>query len=206
MGGADLERALAHYRKLAPHYDHYTRRIDAIRLQTIAALELQPGDTVLDAGCGTGWCIPHLLEMVGPTGHVIGFDPSEEMLALARRYATDPARVSLVHDTAQSVQLPRTPDAILFSYTHDVIQSRDALSNLFAQCRSGARVAATGTKLYATWLAPANWYLRLTHRAYITNFESFAAPWSVLQESLDAFAVRTHGATQHYVATGKVRG
>jgi len=46
------------------------------------------------------------------------------------------------------------------------------------QARPGARVAATSTKLYAPWLFPANWYLRLTHRGYITNFEGLDAPWS----------------------------
>lgn len=70
---------------------------------------------------------------------------------------------------------------------------------------AGARVAATSTKLYAPWMFPANWYLRYSHRAYITNFESFDAPWSLLAELLDDFRVDTAGWTQHYVATGRVR-
>jgi hypothetical protein len=86
-----------------------------------------------------------------------------------------------------------------------MIRSRSALENLFAQARPGARVAATSTKLYAPWLFPANWYLRYTHRGYITNFEGFEKPWSLLADFLDDFEVRTHGATQHYVATGRVR-
>jgi demethylmenaquinone methyltransferase/2-methoxy-6-polyprenyl-1,4-benzoquinol methylase len=103
------------------------------------------------------------------------------------------------------VTLPRAADAILFSYTHDLIRSREALENLFAQARAGARVAATSTKLYARWLFPANWYLRVTHRAYITNFDSFEAPWSLLATMLDDFHVSTGPFTQHYVATGRVR-
>ena len=96
-------------------------------------------------------------------------------------------------------------DAILFSYTHDLIRSPAALANLLRQARPGARVAATSTKLYAPWLFPANWYLRWSHRAYITNFESFDAPWSLLAEYLDDFRVETGPFTQHYVATGRVR-
>ena len=204
MSAADLDRAVRHYRELAPRYDHYTRRIDDIRRRTIAALGLKAGETILDAGCGTGWCLPALADAVGPHGTVIAFDPSPEMLSHARRRETRGTRVELIEATAEAVRLPGPPDAILFSYTHDLIRSRRALENLFAQSRPGTRVAATSTKLYAPWLFPANWYLRVTHRAYITNFESFEAPWSMLAELLDDFHVQTHGLTQHYVATGRV--
>jgi demethylmenaquinone methyltransferase/2-methoxy-6-polyprenyl-1,4-benzoquinol methylase len=207
MDRADLHRAVSHYRELAPRYDHFTRRINSIRDRTIAALDLVPGQAVLDAGCGTGWCLPWLAQRVGRDGMVIGFDPSPEMLAVAHsRFAQERApSIRLIHATAQEVQLPAAVDAILFSYTHDVIRSRAGLENLLGQAKPGARVAATSTKLYAPWLAPANWYLRYTHRAYITNFEGFEAPWSLLATYLDDFEVRTGPFTQHYIATGRVR-
>ena len=201
---ADLDQAIHHYRGLAPRYDHYTRRINRIRLQTIEALALREGECVLDAGCGTGWCIPHLQEAVGTSGRIIAFDPSPEMLEVARdRIGANP-NAALLNASAERVRLPDPVDAILFSYTHDVIRSRAALENLLAQAKPGARVAATSTKLYASWLVPANWYLRVTHRAYITNFEGFEAPWSLLATYLDDFAVRTGPFTQHYIATGRV--
>lgn len=208
MGGADLERSLAHYRALAPRYDRYTRRIDGVRERTIAALRLRPGESVLDAGCGTGWCLPRLARQVGARGRVIGFDPSPDMLAVARDRLPhgSMAAVHVIEARAETVELPEPVDAILFSYTHDLIRSREALANLLRQARAGARVAATSTKLYAPWLFPANWYLRLTHRAYITNFDGFDAPWSLLAQHLDDFRVDTGALTQHYVATGRVRG
>ena len=204
MGHADLGRAVAHYRDLAPRYDHFTRRINRIRNRTIDALALQPGETVLDAGCGTGWCLPKLAARVANSGRVIGFDPSPEMLAIARA-RPGAGHALLLEDAAETVRLPGAPDAILFSYTHDLIRSRAALDNLLGQARRGCRVAATSTKLYAPWLFPANWYLVFTHRSYITNFESFKAPWSLLAEYLDDFRVETGPMTQHYVATGRVR-
>ena len=203
---SNLERAVAHYRGLAPRYDHYTRRINTVRERAIAALGLRPGDVVLDAGCGTGWCFPHLARAIGSRGELLAFDPSPEMLHLARGRVLDPRpRFELLLATGEEARLPAAPDAVLFSYTHDLIRSRRALDNLLSQARPGARVAATSTKLYAPWLFPANWYLRYTHRAYITNFEGFEAPWSVLAEYLDDFRVETSGWTQHYVATGRVR-
>jgi demethylmenaquinone methyltransferase/2-methoxy-6-polyprenyl-1,4-benzoquinol methylase len=204
MAGADLVQAVEHYRELAPRYDHYTRRINAVRQSTIDALELKPGERVLDAGCGTGWCLPRLGERVGPGGEVIGFDPSPEMLAIARTRDTG-APLQLFQAAAESVAISSPVDAILFSYTHDIIRSHAALENVLRQAKRGARVGATSTKLYSPWLAPANWYLRLTHRAYITNFEGFDAPWTLLATYLEDFRVTTGPFTQHYIATGRVR-
>jgi len=208
MTVADLERSLAHYRDLAPRYDRRTRLINRIRRRTIDALALRPGDAVLDAGCGTGWCLPELARRVGPAGCVVGFDPSEEMLAIARERDASPgaAPIELLHGEAASIALPRPVDAILFSYTHDLIRSPPALENLLRQARPGARVAATSTKLYARWLFPLNWYLRASHRGYITNFDGLAAPWSVLSGYLDDFRVATGPFTQHYIAWGRSRG
>lgn len=204
MSGADLERALDHYRALAPRYDRRTRWIDGIRLEAIEALDLRAGDVVLDAGCGTGWCLPHLARRIGREGTIIAFDPSPDMLDRARVRRVG-CRVELLHATAQAVRLPREADAVLFSYTHDLIRSDDALDRIFAQVRVGARVAATSTKLYAPWLFPLNAWLRWTHRGYITDFEGFEAPWSVLAPKLEEFSVRTGPLTQHYVARGRVR-
>lgn len=207
MERADLRLAVAHYRELAPRYDHFTRRINRIRERAVDALHLRPGQTVLDAGCGTGWCLPLLAEGIGARGSIIAFDPSPEMLAVARSRlpASKLRRLHLIETSAETVSLALPVDAILFSYTHGLIRSRAALENVLAQAKPGARVAATSTKLYAPWLFPANWYLRLSHRGYITNFDSFAAPWSLLATYLDDFEVRTGPLTQHYVATGRVR-
>lgn len=204
MTQPDLDAALEHYRDLAPRYDRRTRFIDAIRHRTIASLGLKEGEVVLDAGCGTGWAIPHLACLVGPSGRVMAFDPSPEMLAIAATRSIA-APVDLLQASAETVVLPYPADAILFSYTHDLIRSTAALANLFRQVRPGARIAATSTKLYAPWLFPANWYLRATHRGYITNFEGFEAPWALLATMLDDFHVATGPFTQHYVATGRVR-
>ncbi len=204
--GGRLAQALAHYRALAPDYDHFTRRINAVRERTIASLGLKPGDVVVDAGCGTGWCLQFLARAVGPAGTVIAFDPSPEMLAIAReRVPAGSCTLHLMQAPAEKAAFPRVADAVLFSYTHDIIRSAAALDNLLGQAKRGARVAATSTKLYAPWLFPANWYLRLTHRRYITNFEGFEVPWSLLAGYLDDFRVETGPFTQHYVATGLVR-
>src|SRR5437879_3091760 len=122
---ADLERALAHYRDLAPKYDYATRRIDGVRKQAIDALALKSGDVVLDAGCGTGFCFSMIEGAIGPAGQLIGIEPSPEMLARARGRVDDAgwSNVALLNTSGEASKLPDAPDAILFSYTHDLIQS-----------------------------------------------------------------------------------
>ncbi|MEE1757492.1 class I SAM-dependent methyltransferase [Streptomyces sp. SP18CS02] len=51
----------------------------------VATLGLRPGDTVLDAGCGTGRALPALRDAVGPGGTVVGVDVTAEMLTAAAR-------------------------------------------------------------------------------------------------------------------------
>ena len=50
-----------------------------------AALSLQPGERVLDIGSGPGFLAAEMAAEVGPGGRVHGIDPSESMLASARR-------------------------------------------------------------------------------------------------------------------------
>ncbi|RJT81140.1 class I SAM-dependent methyltransferase [Arthrobacter cheniae] len=53
----------------------------------IGSLNLNPGDQVVDLGCGTGLNFGLLKERIGPTGTIIGIDRSTKMLAQARRKA-----------------------------------------------------------------------------------------------------------------------
>ena len=163
------------YAALAAKYDEETKFIAGIRKYAISALHLQPGESVLDAGCGTGWCLPMLSSGVGGTGHVMGFEPSPDMLALARARVTGQrlANVVLLQASGETLVVDRPPDVILFSYTHDLIRSRTSLENIFRQAKSGTRIVATSPKLCPNWFFVGNWYLRKTHRMTITNFDGF---------------------------------
>jgi 2-polyprenyl-3-methyl-5-hydroxy-6-metoxy-1,4-benzoquinol methylase len=51
--------------------------------------QLRPGEAVLDVGCGTGTLALEVCERVGITGRVYGIDPSQQMIAYARRKAAE---------------------------------------------------------------------------------------------------------------------
>ena len=55
------------------------------------ALELSPGDTVVEMGCGSGANLPYLRRRVGPEGRVIGVDLTPELLARAGDRSPDAA-------------------------------------------------------------------------------------------------------------------
>ena len=75
---------------IAPHYDFLNLVMTGglVRWWHRAfarSTRLRPGDTALDLACGTGDLTAICARQVGPRGHVVGLDLSQEMLSLARR-------------------------------------------------------------------------------------------------------------------------
>ena len=83
--GPDRRAALEQYRRRAAVYDFELALFEPLRREAVARLALQPGETVVDLGCGTGLSLPLLRAAVGATGHVVGIEQSPDMLARARR-------------------------------------------------------------------------------------------------------------------------
>jgi SAM-dependent methyltransferase len=67
----------------------------------LAALAPQPGEHVLNIGCGGGETAMDLARAVAPHGTVLGIDLSAAVLAFARRAAKGCERVQFVHADAQ---------------------------------------------------------------------------------------------------------
>ena len=58
-----------------------------LRLRTATLAQLQPGEQVLDVGCGTGTLAMEVAHRVGRAGRVAGIDPSVQQIARARSKA-----------------------------------------------------------------------------------------------------------------------
>jgi ubiquinone/menaquinone biosynthesis C-methylase UbiE len=59
----------------------------AMHQQTLSLVDLQPGDDILDIGCGTGLLLLAAEERVGNAGHLVGLDVESAMIEQAKRRA-----------------------------------------------------------------------------------------------------------------------
>jgi SAM-dependent methyltransferase len=116
-----------------------------------AALKLQPGEHVLDIGCGGGQTTLDAAERVGASGAATGFDISEPMLEIARERARAHAlgNVTFAAGDAQVESPPNGPfDAVMSRF--GVMFFADpvaAFTNIRRQMRPDGRIA------FASWQA-----------------------------------------------------
>lgn len=118
----------------------------SITQQTLALMNLQPGDRVLDLGCGAGWASRLLAERVQGgerPGKVIGLDVSDEMIRRARANCKDHDNIMFVVGSAQEIPWEENSfDKVLsvesFYYYGDQGRALDEL----------LRVMAPGGELY----------------------------------------------------------
>jgi precorrin-6B methylase 2 len=191
-------------RSLAPGRSYQER----LRRRAVARLELAPGATVVDAGCGTGASLPLLVEAVGPAGRVVGVDQSSGMLAEAARRIDEQgwSNFELIEAPVQDAAIPPGADAALFFFTHDLLRTPAALRNVIGDLAPGSMVVAAGAKRPAGWLTPAAIPAWLVMRRYVTTSEGTSAPWSLLAGELASCDVEEHVLGFLYLAAGRARG
>ena len=203
--------SISRYEALAPGYDRSCRFITKARFAAVEALQLGAGETAFDIACGTGATLPMLGDRVGPSGRVIGIKHSPSMAAIARQcvaLAGHSDRVAIIGSAVERAEIPCSADALLFCYTHDVLQSAKALENVFSHAKPGARVAVVGTRLQAWWwAAPINLWVCVRGWRYLTTFEGLRHPWrGLLPYCPDVRVVETFHLGSSYLAVGRVKG
>jgi SAM-dependent methyltransferase len=198
-------RRQAAYYEHARSYDRDTGVFQPYRRAVVEALPLQPGQVVLDVGCGTGLCCGLLREKVGPGGTVIGVEESPEMTAIAREHIAREGwrNVTVVRSRAEDARLEVTADAALFCAVHDILQSPRALRNVMAKLCPGARVAAGGGKWAAPVMVAVNSMVRMLHAPYVRDFSGFDRPWRYLEGLVEDVQVRETAFGGGYVMTGR---
>src|SRR5262247_4792527 len=79
----------------------------AFREKMLRLAHLEPGESVLDLGCGTGSLAIVAKRHVGPTGTVYGVDASPEMIARAEKKARKAGvEIGLRNAVAQALPFP----------------------------------------------------------------------------------------------------
>ncbi len=81
----------------------------ALHRTVVGLAGIEPGERVLDVGCGPGRLAMLARRAAGPAGEVAGVDPAPEMIALARRRA-ERAGLDVQFDVAGIEALPYPAD------------------------------------------------------------------------------------------------
>jgi len=146
------EEIKAFYNKIAKVYDLLAEHSEeTMRERGISVLDPQPGEHLLEIGCGTGHTMVSLAWDVGPTGKVQGLDIAENMVALAqqrieREHLTDRAR-AICGDAESLPFAPETMDGIIMIFTLELFDISDipvVLSECKRVLRPGGRLVVVG--------------------------------------------------------------
>ena len=131
--------------------DAWERRADALNsfsdaygIAAMDALDVKPGERVLDLGCGPGTTAIELANRVAPDGEVVGLDISPAMVAAAERRAAA-AGVTNVRFAAVNAQTGNLGDEFDAAYSRfGVMFFTDpfaAFANIGRSLRAGGRLA-----------------------------------------------------------------
>ena len=105
---------------------------------------LEPGQVVLDLGCGAGTDLLIAAQMVGPQGHAIGVDMTPTMLEHGRASAEEMGleNVELHECMIESLPLPdASVDAVISNGVIDLVPDKDAVfSEIDRVLRPGGRL------------------------------------------------------------------
>lgn len=154
------------YDRLAPFYDILAAgysfvRSGRFRRHVVEMLELRPGETVVDIGCGTGANLPYLVEAVGPTGRILGVDLSSGMLAQAKQRIDENGwqNVKLVEADIRAFAFPQPLHGIISTFAMEMVpEHRDAIERAVSALEPGRRIAVAGLRRPESW---PEWLIRL---------------------------------------------
>jgi demethylmenaquinone methyltransferase/2-methoxy-6-polyprenyl-1,4-benzoquinol methylase len=211
---AEQASVAAVYRRRARWYDITANlyyligfREQAFRREAVAALHLEPGDTVVELGCGTGLNFPLLEDAVGPEGQIVGVDLTPEMLEVAEERVRRSGwrNVELVNADAASFRFPERVDGVISTFAITLVPGYDAaIRNAASALSPGSRLVILDLKRPA-W-AP-DWLFRLGVRiespfgvrAELAN----RRPWESVERYLKEVAVSDLYWGFAYIAAGE---
>lgn len=187
------------YEKKAKDYDFHLNYyplfgidIKQYQLDSVNALDLKKGDTVIELGCGTGLNFPFLLDIIGPTGQIIGVDITMDMLKLAKQRAEKNGweNIRLIHCDIAEYEFPKDVDGILSTGAITYSSSYDkVIKNGYDSLKSGKRFVIVDYKMPSgptSIFAPLVVYFAKSFGVKIEFMERH--PW----ESIEKYFEKTH--------------
>jgi len=185
------------------HYGLSESDYEPMREAAIEYLDLEPGDAVLDVGCGPGVNFEMLRDAVGPDGHVLALDYSPEMVERARARVDDHGweNVTVRRADATRVDLaPESFDAALATLSLSVMPSPEAaVERIWEALRPGSRLVVFDVRTFPS--GPLRVVNPLLGRAlrFVANWNAEAdVPTAVESAFGDCEIVETHFAGLNY--------
>jgi demethylmenaquinone methyltransferase/2-methoxy-6-polyprenyl-1,4-benzoquinol methylase len=191
----------------APRYDatHAWRTLK--RREARLALGVQPGDRVIEIACGTGLNFPHLRQLVGDLGQLVGVDLTPAMLEVARESASRNGWKNVEVREADAADLPfpaASFDKAFCAFALNIIPEYErAVAEVMRVLVPGGRFVALEMRSMDTqsW---SGWTARLAHRFMrVCTVDGSHRSLEAIQRAFPDVQVRPYWAGMLYVAVAK---
>lgn len=203
------------YSKRARFYDFTANlyylaglREQRYRRMAVAELDPQPGDTVVELGCGTGLNFDLIQERIGPAGTLIGVDLTPAMLERAGRRVAKRGwkNVELIERDIADLEYPALVDRVISTFAL-------TLSPFYGRAIRRAREALSpgGAFVLLDLKAPADAGPRLVRFAAlaarpfaVTPDLAARRPWEIIEQEFGSYSFRNLYFGFCYIAVGRV--
>ncbi len=210
----DKSEILDLYRKRAKRYNFSANlyyligfRESKYRKMAITHLDLKPGDTVVEIGCGTGLNFEYFIQHIGKTGQIIGVDLTDAMLQQAelRVNSNDWRNVRLVQTDAAKYSFPSAINGVFSSFALTLIpEYQNIIEQAWRSLDKGGKLVVLDLKKPEAWpLWAVKFGVILTKPFGVTLDLKDRKPWEVMKSYFQNVTVTDLYGGFVYIAVGE---